>query len=285
MKMENALELNNVVKHYGDFTLDRVSLALPRGCVMGFIGENGAGKTTAIKAILNLIATDGGEIRLLGQDWKTFHQWEKIGYVPDSCRFPGPLTVAAMEKTLGLLYPTWDSNAFQRYLKEFGIDPKKKIKDLSRGTGMKLSIAVALSHQAELLILDEATSGLDPVVRDEILDLFREFILDERHAVFMSSHIVSDLERICDYIALLHKGKLEFCKEKDELLAEYALVRCSQEQLKDIDPAAIEGLRRHEFGVDALVLRDKVNPAFHLERVSLEDIMVFHYKEEKRCWD
>ena len=285
--MEHALELHNVVKHYDDFTLDQVTLTLPRGCVMGFIGENGAGKTTVIKAILNLIAIDSGEIRLFGENAQHLPRSlkEKIGYVPDECCFPAPLTVESLGNAMARFYTSWEQGAFQHYLRTFHIDPKKKIKELSRGTGMKLSIAAALSHHAEILILDEATGGLDPVVRDEILDIFRDFVMDENHTVFMSSHIVSDLERICDYIALIHKGKLEFCQEKDALLESYALVRCDEERLSDLPPQAVKGIRRHQFGVEALVLRDQVNPAFPMERISIEDIMVFHYKEEKKCWD
>lgn len=278
--MSYAIELKNITKKYENFTLQNISLALPRGCIMGFIGENGAGKSTAIKLILNLIQRDGGEIEVLDVPAEVFSAQRNaaIGVVMDECNIPDMLNVNQVNQIMQKIYPNWESDTFFSFVKRFELPEKAKIKTYSRGMKMKLSIAVALSHDAQLLILDEATSGLDPVVRDEILDLFLEFIQDENHAILMASHITSDLEKVCDYITYIHKGQIELSMEKDQLLEVYGVFKGSEEQLKNIPSEAILRVRRHQFGVEALVKREQVNPTFMVERPTLEAIMLFYSK-------
>lgn len=280
--MENAIALKDLTKQYKGFTLDHISLTLPTGCIMGFIGENGAGKSTTIKAMLGLIKPDGGSIRLLGKDPQADRSvMEDVGMVLDSGFFPPEMNARKMETVLKSVYKNWDSKTYADTLARFQIDPKKRIKDYSRGMTMKLSLAAALSHRARLLILDEATSGLDPVVRDDILDLLLEFIQDEAHSVFLSSHITGDLEKISDYIVFLHEGKIVMSGEKDLLLDSYGVLKCTLEELENIEPEAIAGVRRGEFGVTALVKKYRVPAGFLVETAALDDIMLYSIKGEK----
>lgn len=278
--MSNAIELKNVSKKYENFTLQNISLTLPRGCIMGFIGENGAGKSTTIKLILDLINRDAGEIDVLNVPANVFSAERNaaIGVVMDECNIPDMLNVKQVDQIMQQIYPNWERQTFLSYVKRFELPEEAKIKTYSRGMKMKLSIAVAMSHNAQLLILDEATSGLDPVVRDEILDLFLEFIQDEDHAILMASHITSDLEKICDYITYIHKGNIEISMEKDRLLEVYGVFKGSEEQLQSISADAILRVRRNQFGVEALVIRDRVSAAFTIERPTLEAIMLFFNK-------
>ena len=280
--MEYALELMNVTKEYKDFKLDNISIKLPQGCIMGFVGENGAGKSTTIKLILDLISRDGGQIIVLGKDNKLdFNSIkENIGVVMDESSFPDNLNAKEINKFMKKIYKTWDENKFFKFLNQFSITEDKSVKDYSRGMKMKLSIAVALSHDSKLLILDEATSGLDPIVREEILDIFLEFIQDESHSIFVSSHIISDLEKICDYITFIHKGKIAFSEPKDELLEKYGILKCPEEELKKIDISLIKGVRKNKFGVEALVLKNKIKGRFVIDKANIEDIMLFHVKEQ-----
>lgn len=280
--MENAIALKDLTKQYKSFTLDHISLTLPTGCIMGFIGENGAGKSTTIKAMLGLIEPDSGEIRLLGKDPQTDRSvMEDIGMVLDSGFFPPEMNARQIGTALKPVYKNWDNKTYSRYLARFQIDPKKKIKEYSRGMTMKLSLTAALSHKARLLILDEATSGLDPVIRDDILDLLLEFIQDESHSVFLSSHITGDLEKISDYIVFLHEGKIVMSGEKDLLLDSYGILKCTPEELEAIEPKTIAGVRRGEFGVTALVKKYRVPDGFHVELAALDDIMLYSIKGEK----
>ena len=280
--MENAIELRGLRKHYKQFTLDGVSLTLPLGCIMGFIGENGAGKSTTIKAMLGLIQPDGGEIRLLGKDPAADRSvMEEVGMVLDSGFFPPEMNAQKLGKSLAGMYRHWDPTAYAHYLQRFDIHPGKKVKELSRGMVMKLSLAVALSHGARLLLLDEATSGLDPVVRDDILDILYDFIQDERHSVFLSSHITGDLEKIADYITFIHQGKVLMSGEKDTLLETYGLYHCTQEQLSELDPNAVVGYRKSNFGVTALVKRYRMPGGFPVESATLDDIMLYSIKGKK----
>lgn len=234
MNIENAISVKNLTKQYDGFKLDNVSFQIPMGTIVGFVGENGAGKSTTIRAVLGLIPIEEGEIEILGHKIDRSKQegaWrEQIGVVFDECNLPVSLKIKDIRHIMKNIYKTWDDDKFTGYLMRFEIPLNKKIKDLSKGMKMKLSIAVALSHDSRLLILDEATSGLDPVIRSEILDIFREFIEDEQHTVFLSSHITSDIEKIADYVMLIHKGKLLFTENKDELLYNYGVVKCSKEQ-------------------------------------------------------
>lgn len=278
----NAIEIRDLCKNYGDFQLDHVSLTLPEGCVMGFIGENGAGKSTTINLILDLIHADSGEVLLYGEpNVRAFPALkEEIGVVLDEDGFPETLNLQDVNSILRSAFRNWSEETFYGYAKRFGLPEKKTIKDYSRGMRMKLSIAAALSHGAKLLILDEATSGLDPVVRDELLDLFFEFVQDERHAIFLSSHITSDLEKICDYVTFLHRGRVVFSEEKDALCERLGILKCAREQLRELDESAVLGVRESAFGTEALVERAGVPEGLLVERATLDDIIVFLAKGE-----
>lgn len=278
--MTYALELKNVSKQYENFALQNISLVLPRGCIMGMIGENGAGKSTTIKLLLDLIKRDGGEIEVLGVPAETFSAERNaaIGVVMDECSIPDMFHVKQVDAVMRDIYANWDSETFYQLISRFGLPLKSKIKTYSRGMKMKLSIAVALSHNAQLLILDEATSGLDPVVRDEILEMFQEFMQDEAHAILMASHITSDLEKICDYITYIHQGHIELSMEKDRLLEEYGVFKGSEEQLKALPADAVLRVCRNSFGVEALVKRSGIRTDCQLEQPTLEGIMLFFNK-------
>ena len=280
--MENILEIKDLTKSYDGFTLDKVSLALPKGSIMGFIGSNGAGKTTTIKLILNLIHRDSGCVKVFGLDNLDYERQikEDLGVVFDESSFPLNMRVPHINKVLGRIYKNWDEAIFFNYIDKFGLPVKKDIKDFSRGMKMKLSIAVALSHHAKLLILDEATSGLDPIVRDDILNLFADFTRDPGHSILIASHILSDLEKLCDYVAFLHKGKLLFCEEKDRLLEEYGIVACTSEQLRAIPKEAFVSAERSKYGARALVKRGALPTELQAEHASIEDIILFMVKGE-----
>lgn len=280
--MNNALEIKNVTKRFPGFTLDGLTLALPTGCIMGFIGENGAGKSTTIRMLLDLISRDEGEISVLGQDLRHADRSlrEQIGVVLDECGFPDTMNLGDIRRILKGIYRTWNMEGFNARCAAFSLPEKKAVKDFSRGMKMKLSLAVALSHDSKLLILDEATSGLDPVVRNEILDVFLDFIQDETHSIFLSSHILSDLEKVCDYIAFIHQGKLIFCQEKNALMESYAVAKCTFEEFERLDKACVIGHRQNSFGVDALVRKDRLNIPVLTDNASIEDIMLYYIKEK-----
>ena len=248
---------------------------------MGLIGENGAGKSTTIRLILEMAQKDSGSIRILGKDntENISLTKEDVGVVLDEVGFPECLTAQQVGNIMKNTYRNWDMAVYKKYMKELALPENKEFKEFSRGMKMKLGIAVALSHDPKLLILDEATSGLDPVIRDEVLDIFSEFTRDENHAVLMSSHIVSDLEKICDYIAFLHKGRLLLCEEKDRIMEEYGIFRCSADQLAELDPAAVKGKKESAYGVEAIIERDKVPAALHLSPVDIEQLFIFMVKE------
>lgn len=298
MMTQNAVEIRNLTKRYNGFCLDNISFQIPWGCVVGFIGENGAGKSTTIKAMLGLLPFEEGEINVAGHkireesgtdDWR-----EQIGVVFDECNFPAELRVKHISKSMKYIFRTWDEQRFSEYLIRFDLPLDKKVKELSKGMKMKLSIAAALAHDSRILILDEATSGLDPVVRNEILDIFREFVEDERHAVFISSHITSDIEKIADYIMLIHKGKLLLFENKDELIYHYGIVRCTGQQADRIPEELIKGKWENSFetsvlvkdrtlfegdGLEALMENSRdARPV--LDKVTIEDILVYMVKNE-----
>ena len=281
--MENALEIKGLCKQYEGFALENVSFTLPRGAVMGFIGENGAGKTTTIKSILHLIHRDAGEIRVLGLDNEKDERAvkERIGVVLEDGCFLNTMNARQVDTLMGKAYKSWQSAQFFGFMKRFGIDERKKIKDYSKGMRMKLSIAAALSHGAELLIMDEPTSGLDPVVRDEVLDLFYDFMQDESHAILLSSHITSDLDKIADYITFIHRGRIVLSEPRDELLDTYGVLRCTADQLASLDPAAVRAKRVSTFGCEALVRRGSVPQNWPVEPVNIEQIMLFLTRGEE----
>lgn len=281
--MENMLKIENVCKNYPSFSLNHINFQVPAGCIMGFIGENGAGKSTTIKLILDLIQKDSGMIEVLGQDSTKISRdmKEHIGVVLDEANFSQELNYKDINKIMKHLYKTWDSHKFMQMMKEGAIPPDRKFKDYSKGMKMKLSIAAAVCHDTWLLIMDEATSGLDPVSREEVLDFLLEFIQDERHAVFISSHILSDLEKVCDYITLIHKGSIIFSEVKDELIEKYGILKCGKDELADIDAGAIIGMRENAFGIEALVLKNRIPEGFVVDLATLDEIMLFYVKGEK----
>ncbi len=281
----NAITCRDLTKTYQGFTLDHITFSLPAGCILGLVGENGAGKSTTLRLLMNAISRDSGQVSLLGTDNQSpeFLQTKQdIGVVLDEACLPEVITPRELGKLMSLTYTRWDQAQYDQYLDRFSIPRGKKFKDFSRGMKMKLAIAAALSHDPKLLLLDEATSGLDPMVRDEVLEVFNDFTRDETHTVVLSSHIVSDLEKICDYIAFLHKGKLVLFEEKDRLLEEYALVKLSQPQLAELDPAAVAGIKEGPYGVEALVKRSLIPAAFVTEHTNLEDIILFLAKDNRQ---
>lgn len=279
--MSNAIEVKNLTKRYSDFCLSGVDLVLPEGAIMGLVGENGAGKSTTIKALLGLIRPDEGQVKLLGKD-PALTKGE-IGVVFDADCFPETLTADGVERVLRKIHPAWDTPLYWQYCKQFGLPKEKAVKEYSRGMKMKLSIAAALAHHPKLLILDEATSGLDPVVRSQVLDLFLEFIQQEDHSILMSSHITGDLERICDYITFLHKGKVAFSMEKDRVGETYGVVPCGKEEAAGLAQEAI-ACRENMFGCELLVQSPAAfqakHPALSVQKASIEQIMLFYAEEE-----
>jgi len=280
---KNSIVVDKICKHYDGFSLENVSFNLPKGCIMGFIGENGAGKSTTIKIILDLVKQESGNVSVLGDSAQNANIREDIGVVFDEGCFPDEINADNLKNSLKYIYKNWDSNVFDDYLKRFSIPHKKNMKDFSRGMKMKLAIAVALSHKAKLLVLDEATSGLDPIVREQILDVFMEFIQNEENSILLSSHIVSDLEKVCDYITFIHEGKILLSKEKDLLMEEFGLLKCSKKDLENIPKDAIERVRENQFGVEALVKRNKIGRNVTVDKATLEDIMLFMIRGNKVC--
>lgn len=274
----NAIEIKNLSKHYQGFSLESLNLTLPSGCIMGLVGENGAGKSTTIRLILGMCAPDSGEITVLGKPLDSTGK-QDIGVVLDEPGFPSCMNAVQIGRMLSGLFSTWEQGTYDGYLRKLGLPERKPFKDFSKGMKMKLSLAAALSHGAKLLILDEATSGLDPVVRDELLDIFNDFTRNEDHSILISSHIVSDLEKICDYIAFLHNGRLMLCREKDELLNEYAFVRGTAEEIDDVKTI---GRRDTRFGTEAIVRRSDVPAGMTTSPITIEELFVFMAKEETK---
>ena len=281
----NALELRGLTKHYKDFTLGPLDLTLPGGTICGLIGENGAGKSTTIKLILDMLQKDGGTVTILGRDNRTdlVHTKEEIGVVLGSEGIPLCLNAEQAGKVMAGIYRNWDAGVYAGFCKRFELPAKKKYNEYSTGMKMKLCLAVALSHHPKLLLLDEATSGLDPVVRDELIDLLLDFVRDEDHAILISSHIVSDLEKLCDTIAFLHKGKLLLCEDKDTLRDEYALWHGTVAQLEELAPDVVVSQRVTPYGAEALVKRDGVPTGSALTPVSIEELFVLMVKGEKNA--
>lgn len=284
--MKNVLEIKNITKTYKDFKLDDVSFNLEKGYIMGFIGENGAGKTTTIKLIMNLLKRDSGEIKIFGKDNVKCSKEikEKIGFVYDDCFYYEKLSIKKNAKIISNFYKQWSFETFSKYLKIFGLDEDQKVKELSKGMKMKFAIAIALSHNAEFLIMDEPTAGLDPIVREELLDIFQKVIQNEDIAILISTHITSDLERISDYITYINKGKIEFSKPTIDVLEEYRIVKGDKSLLNDENRKAFISINITNFGFEALTNNvSKINAIFKdsviLEKPTLEDIMVFKSRE------
>ena len=281
----NAIKLSHINKSFGDFAIRDLNLTVPSGTICGLVGENGAGKSTTIRLLMGALRPDSGTASVLGVDVTSLEfrdVKEDVGVVLDEAYFPESLNAVQVGKIMAATYRRWDQGLYDGYLKRFDLPQNKQFKDYSRGMRMKLAIAVALSHQPKLLVLDEATAGLDPIVRDEVLDIFNEFTREEDHSILISSHILSDLEKLCDYIAFIHKGDLLFCEEKDQLLEQYGIFEDSRENLDCLQPEAIVAREESRYGgVRALVKRDLAPTGFRLEKPTVEDVVLFLVKGAK----
>ena len=281
----NVIELNHVHKSFGDFSISDLTFALPEGTICGLAGENGAGKSTTLRLLMGALRPDSGEIRVLGKNpgEPAFAQAKaQIGVVLEDTFFPACLDAGVMGKVLSETYPTWDQAYYEALIRRFDLPEKKQFKDYSRGMRMKVGIAAALSHHPRLLVLDEPTAGLDPVVRDEVVELLRRTALEEGCSILICSHILSDLEKLCDYIAFLRKGRLLFCEEKDALLEAHGIFVGTAAQAEELDEAAVVGREPSGLGgVRMLVRRDGVPKAIPLEKPTVEDIILFAAKGAK----
>ena len=289
--MNSTLILKNVNKKYekSNFAIKDISFSVPEGSIVGFIGENGAGKSTTMNCILNVIRRDSGTIEIFGREMtdEDIDIRENIGVVYDSNNFPEHLTAKQLADILGRIYSKWDDFCFEQFLRRFGLPESQKIKSYSRGMSMKLAIAVALSHDSKLLILDEATSGLDPIMRDEILDVLLEFVKQENHSILLSSHITSDLEKIADYIVFIHNGEIILNKTKDELIYEYGVIRCSENDFHNILSEDILSSMKKDYQIDVLIknrkLIEKKYKNLIVDSVSLDEIMLLLVKGERNA--
>jgi ABC-2 type transport system ATP-binding protein len=283
-----ALELKDVSKNYPGFTLDHVSLCVPKGNIVGLIGENGAGKTTTIKIILNEVCKESGEVKVFGKDGATLEKkmQSDIGVVLDECLFPDIFTVNEIESFASKVYPVWEHRIYLSYIKRFELPIDKQVKTFSGGMKVKLSFAVALSHRPKLLILDEATSGLDPIMRDEILDILLDFVQDEEHSVLLSTHITSDLEKIADYITFIHKGKVVFTKPKDDLIYRYGIVKCGTASFDAFDKSDALAYRKQDYEWQILVpdraLAEQKYKKCVVDHATIDEIMLLYVKGEKQ---
>lgn len=278
-----AIEIKDLIKQFDNFKLGPINLTIPKGTIVGYIGQNGAGKSTTIKLLLGLLNKDSGEIKILDEiNPSSVGLKDKLGIVFDDLLVPEEMTLIDVEKFCSRVYSKWNKNSFYKFKEKFNLPEKKIIKNYSRGMKMKLSMAVALSHNAELLILDEATSGLDPIVREEILDLLLDFMQDENHTILISSHILSDLEKVADYIAFINDGKILFMETKDELKENYGICTLSNEEVTSIDEEAIVGRRVHSFGQELLVKKNLIPNGIIFQKPSIEDIMIYFVKGVKK---
>ena len=282
--MENSIEIRDLTCRYPSFALEGINLEVPCGTVLGLIGENGAGKSTLIKAVLGLIRPENGSIAVLGEDSTklTPALKEDIGVVFDELPFPREMTAKQLDRVLGGIFTSWDSKVFRGYLDRFGLPDGKKFSSFSRGMQMRLSLAAAMSHSPRLLVLDEPTGGLDPVIRSEILDMLLEFIQDESHSILISTHITSDLEKIADYVTFLHAGKLLLTKPKDELLWKYGVLRCGEEQFQKLDGSEVLAWQKKDYSYDVLVPdREELlrrYPEAVVDRATMDEILLLYVK-------
>lgn len=287
---ENAIEIRDLTVKYDGFTLDSVSFDVAKGTIMGFIGQNGAGKTTTIKALLNIISRDGGTIKMLGLDnlKDEVEIKQHISAVFDELPFQEELNAKNINTMMKNIYTEWNTDTFNDYLDKLALPSKKKIGAFSKGMKMKLQIAVALSHNAKLLIMDEATTGLDPVVRNECLDMFREYLQDENNTILMSSHITSDLEKIADSVTFIDKGQLLLTGYKDNILETHGIIKCKKDDYKSIDAADIVSTRLTDFGAEVMVsdktaCKDKYS-GLVFDDTTLEEIMLYYVNAKKKEW-
>ena len=287
---ENAIAIKGVTKRYDGFVLDNISFDVPKGCIMGFIGQNGAGKTTTIRSLLHITDIDGGEISLLGMDHvKDEAELKKrIAVVFDELPFHDMFNVKDMAKIFRGLYPDWNDDTYMEYIDRFQLPKKKKIGQFSKGMKMKLQIACALSHNAELLVMDEATTGLDPVVRDEILHIFMEYLGNGERSILMSSHITSDLEKIADMVTFIDKGRILLTGYKDEILESHGILRCAKDYIQNVDPEDIVSIRTNNFGAEIMVNdRESAKMKYRdtvIDPASLDDIMLYYVHRDAKEW-
>ena len=285
--MENILEIKNLSKKYKEFELKDINFSLPKGVIMGFVGENGAGKTTTIKSILNLIKKDSGEIKIFGSKLEDNEKEikENIGVLLDDSFLSEYLSPVDLNKIMKNIYKNWDEKLYFKYLKEFKLPEKSRIKDFSSGMKTKVKIIVALSHHPKLLILDEPTSGLDPVARNEVLDIFQEFMEDEENSILVSSHITSDLERVADYITFINEGKIVFVKDKNELLNNFGIAKLTEKEFETIDKNDFVKFKKNKYEYDVLVEnKANFNKKYNIEvmdKANIDDIMYIYIKGEK----
>ena len=286
----NAIEISGLTKKYDGFTLDNVSFSVPKGSIMGFIGQNGAGKTTTIRILLNITKSDSGTVKMLGLDHirNEYEIKEQIATVFDEIPFHDIFNANQVNKMFKGLYANWDEQKYFEYLDRFGLPRKKKIAKFSKGMKMKLQIATALSHGAKLLIMDEATTGLDPVVRNEILDIFREYLQDEENSILMSSHITSDLDKIADCVTFIDKGRILLTGYKDEILEHHGVIKCTKEDFSNIAAEDYISARLSDFGAEVMVAdRESAKRKYSgvlIEKTDLEEIMLFYVNREKKEW-
>lgn len=287
---ENAIEISNLTKKYDGFTLDNISFNVPKGSIMGFIGQNGSGKTTTIKALLNIIKRDSGNIKILGRDniKDEIEIKSQLAAVFDEIPFQDDFNARQLSIILRSIYSEWNDDTYKGFLDRFQLPEKKKIGQFSKGMKMKLQIATALSHNAKLLVMDEATTGLDPVVRNEILDIFLEYLQDENHSILMSSHITSDLEKIADSVTFIDKGKLLITGYKDDILNSHGVIKCTKADYKIIEPQDIISARLTDFGAEVMIankaLCKKKYSGLVLDNTTLDEIMIFYVNAPKKEW-
>ncbi len=283
--MRNALTISGLTKTYQDFVLDHVSFTVPSGSIVGLIGENGAGKSTTINAALGLIQKEDGMVSVLGEENLNKDIKEQIGIVFDGSNYPEILSPRKLNRVMKNIYRSWDEQIYFRLLKQFSLPSDKQIKQFSKGMRMKLAITAAFSHHSRLLILDEATSGLDPVVRDDILDMLLDFVQDEEHSILVSSHITSDLEKIADYIVFIHEGKVVFERPKDELTEQYGILKCGAAQFDALDKSDIISYRKMDYEWQILVSdrerMQKKYPKAMVVPATIDEIMLLYVKGEK----
>lgn len=279
----NAIEIKNLKKTFADFRIEGFDLTLPTGCVMGLVGENGAGKTTTIRLILDMLKKEDGKITVLGMDnvEENIRIKNEVGVVMDDIGITHSFDIKQVGKVMKHTFTGWDSERYEELVRKFSLPEKKPFKDFSRGMKSKLGIAIALSHDPKLLILDEPTNGLDPVARDDVMEILADFTRDESHSILISSHIVSDLEKICDYIAFIHQGKLLVCEEKDRLLEDYCIIHCSAEEISAIAPTAVRHRKETPYGIEAIVLREAVSEGMKVSPISVEELFISVIKEGK----
>lgn len=278
----NAIEIKDLNKTLGHFAVKDINLELPTGCIMGLVGKNGAGKTTLIKLILGIAKADSGTITVLGCDNRKHFKYTKqyIGYVPDSGMFDENYTIIKINKLMGGIYKEWDEVMFLQYANKFHLSLDQKIKEFSKGMKAKLSIMTAICHGAKLLIMDEPAEGLDPVARDEIVNILFEFTREEDCSVLISSHIVSDLEKLCDYICLIDNGQIQFIEEKDEILEKYVLCNCTLEQYNEIPKEAVISVENTNYSLKLILNKSKLKGMnLETEKTTLEDVLIHMIKE------